>query len=176
MNKTIQTIFLGIITIMLAALIYVVYGQSIKIASLEAEKVVVVAQKEPSKEINQEELAKLSSAEVAKSNKVIQQSIIETNKSITGEIKSITENMLLVEAVVANIANIELVDFSKPSNLGFVKKTYQVSVAPTTIFAKEKLAQLKVGDIIAVTSDVSVLMVDKFIAKEVTVFNIGVKK
>ncbi|MFZ2831688.1 MAG: hypothetical protein WAZ40_00880 [Minisyncoccia bacterium] len=176
MNNTIQTVFLGIIAIMLAVLIYVVYGQGLKIASLEAEKVVVVAQKEPSKELNQEELAKLSSAEVAKSNKGIQQSIIDANKSITGEIKSITENMLLVEAVVTNIANIEQVDFSKPSNVGFIKKTYQVTVAPETIFTKEKLAQLKVGDIIAVTSDVSVLMVDKFTAKEISLFNLGVKK
>lgn len=169
MNNTIQTVFFGIITIILALLVITVYNQELKIAKLEQENVVIELQKE----LSVEEIAKLSSAEESKTNKLAQQSFLDTNKSIIGEIKSIVGNSITVEAVVTNITGLEQVDFSKSSTIGLIKKTYQITVAPTTIFKKEKLGQLKVGDMLQVSSDSSILLVNKFTAKEISLFSPG---
>lgn len=169
MNNTIQTIFLGIITVTLVILVIIVYSQEMKITKLEQVNKVATTQSEPS----EKDIVKLASDEVSNINKLAQQTVFDSNKGITGEIKSIADNTITVEAVVTNVAGLGQVDFSKSSNLGFIKKTYQVIVAPTTIFAKGKLAQLKAGDIIQASSDSSVLTVDRFTAKEISFFNPG---
>lgn len=169
MNNTTQTIFLGIITVTIVVLATVVFNQSIRIAELEQVNKVETTTSEPI----EKDMVKLASDEVSNINKIAQQTIFDSNKSITGEIKSIVGNTIIVEAVVMNIAGLGQVDFSKPSNLGLIKKAYQVSVSSTTIFKNEKLSRLKVGDMILASSDSSVLTVDKFTASEISLFNPG---
>lgn len=101
-------------------------------------------------------------------NKEILKTIFDTNKIITGEIKSIAGDTLSMEAMVSDEVGLKQADFSQPSSIALIQKVFQVNVLSKTIFTSKKLSELKIGDTIKVSSNESILETDTITANEIS--------
>ncbi len=154
MNNIIQSVLLGAMVVGLSILGFVAYDQQQDIALLKD------SQGQAGVVVNMP-----GSADVEKALKA--DFVTGEDKNITGKIVSIQGDVLVVTAMVPDIEALKKIDISKPFAMPRVKRTYSIRVTSETVFPSKKLAELKVGDTVEISSAVSVLAVDNFIAKEV---------
>ena len=93
--------------------------------------------------------------------------IIENHKNIIGTITAMTGNILTVDSQIDDFSSSETIDTSKPFNISLVKKTYTVKATSSTIFKGKELAELKVSDMLNISSSSSVITSDSFNALKI---------
>ncbi len=116
----------------------------------------------------------VNTPDLVKINEASKQAFLGDEKTIIGEVKSIEGNSFFVESSVADTVQVEKIDFSKPYTIKQIKKTYQIQIAPTTIFSGKKLSELIVGDMVQVYSSDPVLTVTKFLAEKVLFIDVAI--
>lgn len=88
--------------------------------------------------------------------------MIESQSDIIGKITTISGGQLVVEVSVPNIELLASTDTTKPFTVEQVKKNYTINITEKTVFETKKLEELKVGDIISVSSLLPVFEINKF--------------
>ncbi|MBI4837254.1 MAG: hypothetical protein HY813_02535 [Candidatus Portnoybacteria bacterium] len=98
----------------------------------------------------------------------MKEDFIKNTKDIVGEITSISQRVIVVNAQVIDLAAIKDNYFSNHPKEMTTTKTYKVKFDGSTLFSSAKLPDLKIGDKIQAFSNKPILEVDEFLAKEIT--------
>jgi hypothetical protein len=97
--------------------------------------------------------------------------LTNNTKSITGEIKEIADNYLMVEAEIIDLSKLADVDFSKSNvQLPRINKTFKVMIDEKTELPVKKLSDLKMfGRKAIIETNELIYKVDEFTATKILI-------
>lgn len=114
----------------------------------------------------------ISSAETTsnqiKANENQVKTLMESQTSIVGIIKSITGDTMVIETSVQDAALIKKTDATKPFSVKDITKSYTVTLKTETAYVGKKLSELQSSDRVSVTSKLPILEIDAFDAVSIT--------
>lgn len=115
----------------------------------------------------QKSMAEFRGETLKKSVEESKSGFIDSRNNINGVLKSVSGDVLTLDAEVLNLDEINGVDFSMQNApaISKVKKTYTVKITKNTKIDKKP----EVGDYVSIFSDKSILAVDSFDATEIKI-------
>ena len=140
---------------------FVLYRQNRILAELQAKINIITVN-------NISNVSKPAAVDLEAIKEQAREAIIDSEKVIAGEIKSIENNALTIEVQTSDFKGLLASDPQKPTAVALVTKSYRVVVDKTTKFSSGlKLSDFKVGDLVRIAAGQSIYNAESFVAVKI---------